>query len=72
LKSLYNFRRRYGLEVDQVALELGRYSIAVKGDLPGLGKNLQDHLVTMAAYSRKEPGPFQRNMRLDRVRVSLG
>lgn len=52
-------------------LDLGRYSIAVKGDLPGLGKNLQDHLVTMAAYSRKEPGPFQRNMRLDRVGLAL-
>lgn len=37
----------------------------------GLGSNLQDHLVAAASYSRKEPKPSVRNMRLDRVAIGL-
>ena len=51
--------------------QLRPLGIDVAAPLPGVGRNLQDHLVAMAAYSRKEPGPFQRNMRLDRVAIGL-
>lgn len=40
-------------------------------DLRGIGQNLQDHLIAMAAYSRKTPSTFQRNMRLDRIGLAL-
>lgn len=39
--------------------------------LRGVGRNLQDHLIAAASYTRKEPGPFQRNMRLDRIALAL-
>jgi 4-pyridoxate dehydrogenase len=39
--------------------------------LPGVGRNLQDHLIAPVMYRRKEPGPFQHNMRLDRIALSL-
>jgi 4-pyridoxate dehydrogenase len=47
--------------------ELGAQGIAVKAALPGVGKNLQDHISASIAYQRKEPGPFHRAMRLDRI-----
>ena len=52
--------------------ELRAAGIETGVPLPGVGRNLQDHLIAMAAYRRKHPGPFQRNMRLDRIAVSLG
>ena len=33
----------------------------------GVGKNLQDHLSADVGYTRKAPGPFHRDMRLDRI-----
>lgn len=51
--------------------DLAPHDITITHALSGIGKNLQDHLVAMAAYARKEPGPFQRNMRLDRIALSL-
>jgi len=45
--------------------ELRRNGIAVTAALRGVGKNLQDHMSASVAYSRKEPGPFLRKMRLD-------
>lgn len=45
--------------------------IETRVSLPGVGRNLQDHLSVMAAYRRKTPGPFQKNMRLDRVVMAL-
>jgi 4-pyridoxate dehydrogenase len=51
--------------------ELRRHNIPLKAALPDVGKNLQDHLVAMAAYSRKGNGPFQHNMRLDRIAIAL-
>lgn len=51
--------------------QLRQAGIGTASALPGVGRNLQDHLLAMAAYSRKEPGPFQRNMRLDRIAGSL-
>jgi len=41
--------------------------IPIQAALPGVGQNLQDHLSVMIAWQRKTPGPFQKNMRLDRV-----
>lgn len=52
-------------------VQLRRHDIVVQAARPGVGKNLQDHLVAMAAYGRKQPGPFQRNMRLDRIGLAV-
>lgn len=51
--------------------ELGSHEIAVKAALPGVGKNLQDHISAAITYQRKEPGPFHREMRFDRIVPSL-
>ena len=37
-----------------------------------MGKGLQDHTSVAITYRRRQPGPFQRNMRLDRVALALG
>jgi len=51
--------------------QLARQGIAVKVRLPGVGKNLQDHVSVILMYERRERSPFHRNMRADRVAVSL-
>jgi choline dehydrogenase/4-pyridoxate dehydrogenase len=51
--------------------ELQRHSIAVNAPLPGVGKNLQDHISASVEYRRRDVGPFCRNMRLDRLGVEL-
>ncbi|HUI14341.1 MAG TPA: choline dehydrogenase [Xanthobacteraceae bacterium] len=51
--------------------ELAAHGIAVKAALPGVGKNLQDHISASVAYARKEPGPFHRAMRYDRIVPAL-
>jgi 4-pyridoxate dehydrogenase len=51
--------------------ELRAHGIAVKVPLKGVGQNLQDHVCASMTYSRKEPGPFQKNLRLDRVGIAL-
>lgn len=45
--------------------------IGVKAPLAGVGKNLQDHLSVAVEYARKEPGPFHRYMRVDRITREL-
>ena len=47
--------------------ELERNGIAPMIALPGVGKNLQDHVSVILMYRRKVPGPFHRMMRLDRI-----
>lgn len=47
--------------------ELARHGIATRADLAGVGRNLQDHVSVMLMFRRKEPGPFFRAMRYDRV-----
>jgi 4-pyridoxate dehydrogenase len=47
------------------------HGIAVAVELPGVGRNLQDHLSVFAVYRRREPGPFVAMMRLDRVALAL-
>ncbi|HEV3371850.1 MAG TPA: choline dehydrogenase [Xanthobacteraceae bacterium] len=39
-------------------------------DLP-VGKNLQDHLGAYLSYARRQPGAFHREMRFDRMAVSM-
>jgi 4-pyridoxate dehydrogenase len=51
--------------------ELGAHGIGVKVALPGVGRNLQDHISASVAYQRKEPGPFHRAMRFDRIVPAL-
>jgi choline dehydrogenase/4-pyridoxate dehydrogenase len=47
--------------------ELRAHGIATKVALRGVGQNLQDHASVILMYRRKEPGPFHRLMRLDRI-----
>ncbi len=49
------------------ARELRAQGIDVKADVPGVGKNLQDHVSTILMYTRSEPSPFYRMMRADRI-----
>ncbi|HEX2547382.1 MAG TPA: choline dehydrogenase [Ramlibacter sp.] len=51
--------------------QLAAHGIPVQVALPGVGANLQDHPSVIVMYQRKEPGPFHRNMRLDRVGLSV-
>lgn len=51
--------------------ELAAHDITVKVALPGVGKNLQDHISASVAYARKEPGPFHHAMRVDRIVPAL-
>jgi 4-pyridoxate dehydrogenase len=39
-------------------------------DLP-VGKNLQDHLAVFLSFMRREPGPFHRQLRFDRMAISM-
>jgi 4-pyridoxate dehydrogenase len=51
--------------------ELKKISVPVRADLPGVGKNLQDHVSVILMYHRKEPGPFFHMMRYDRIAREL-
>ena len=50
---------------------LAEHGIAVTAPLPGVGRNLQDHLSVLAEYERRAPGPFVATMRLDRALAAL-
>lgn len=47
--------------------ELAANGIGTVMNLPAVGKNLQDHVSVILMYRRKEPGPFYRMMRADRI-----
>jgi choline dehydrogenase/4-pyridoxate dehydrogenase len=51
--------------------ELAAYGIKPVVALRGVGRNLQDHPAALITYARTEPGPLQRNMRLDRITLSV-
>ena len=51
--------------------ELAAHEIPVTIALPGVGKNLQDHVAALAVYGRNGGGPVQRNLRLDRIAMAL-
>lgn len=48
------------------------HGIDVVAPLRGVGQNLIDHTSAALSFRRKSGGPFQRNMRLDRVALALG
>jgi len=50
---------------------LAQHRIDVKAPLPGVGRNLQDHVSVILMYRRREQSPFFRNMRADRIAMSL-
>jgi choline dehydrogenase/4-pyridoxate dehydrogenase len=52
--------------------ELKAHGIATRVERKGVGKNLLDHTSAAISFRRKQPGPFARNMRLDRVALALG
>ncbi len=52
--------------------ELAAHDIAVKAALPGVGKNLQDHLAALLIYGRRDHSPLLHHMRADRLLLALG
>ena len=53
------------------AAHLREHGIDILIDLPGVGRNLQDHLAVMVSYERKLPGPFVKKMRYDRLALAM-
>ncbi|MGA8381148.1 MAG: choline dehydrogenase [Stellaceae bacterium] len=51
---------------------LAARGIAVKAPLPGVGRNLQDHVSVGVSYARNGPGPLHAKMRADRIALALG
>jgi choline dehydrogenase/4-pyridoxate dehydrogenase len=45
--------------------------IGVKAELPGVGRNLQDHAAALLIYGRGDASPLLRNMRLDQLTLGL-
>jgi choline dehydrogenase-like flavoprotein len=52
------------------AAHLAEMGIRPNVDLP-VGKNLQDHLAAYITFTRRTPGTFHREMRFDRMAVSM-
>ena len=52
--------------------ELSPHGIPVKAALPGVGKNLQDHIAALLIYGRRDESPLLRTMRADRLFIALG
>src|SRR4051812_3825240 len=52
------------------AAHLRQPGIAVAADLP-VGRNLQDHLASQFYFTRPDSGPFHRDMRFDRMALSM-
>jgi 4-pyridoxate dehydrogenase len=52
--------------------ELAAHDITVAVPLPGVGRNLQDHISAGVVWRRREPGPLHAKMRLDRIALDLG
>ena len=46
---------------------LSAHCIDTVQSLPGVGRNLQDHVSTIVMYLRRDTSPFFRNMRADHV-----
>ncbi len=51
--------------------QLGAQGIRTQVALKGVGANLQDHVSVVVMYQRREPGPFHRMMRLDRIGLAI-
>jgi choline dehydrogenase-like flavoprotein len=52
------------------AEHLRSFGIRAVADLP-VGRNLQDHLGSYMTYTRPQPGTFHREMRFDRMAISM-
>ncbi len=52
--------------------ELGKHDITVKVAVPGVGRNLQDHVAALLIYDRRDESPLMRHMRWDRLLVAVG
>jgi choline dehydrogenase len=52
------------------AAELARHGIAVLQDLPGVGRNLQEHQSLAMIYEASGPFTFDRELRLDRMALA--
>ncbi|KQZ61040.1 glucose-methanol-choline oxidoreductase [Sphingopyxis sp. Root1497] len=52
------------------AEELRRHGITVQADLAGVGRNLQDHVVTPMMFAAKKPFAFGRRLRADRIAMA--
>lgn len=52
--------------------ELRAHDIAVAVASPGVGRNLREHITADVGYTRTEPGPLHRAMRVDRMLLELG
>jgi choline dehydrogenase-like flavoprotein len=50
---------------------LRRHGIKPVIELPGVGKNLQDHMSVALFYKRRSPGPLHPRMRYDRIGFEL-
>ena len=50
---------------------LSAQDIRIKVPLPGVGQNLQDHTAALLIYGRGDNSPLLRNMRADRLALSL-
>ncbi len=50
---------------------LKRQGIGTRVALPGVGRNLQDHISAAVAYRRSAPGPLHARMRADRIAADL-
>jgi choline dehydrogenase-like flavoprotein len=53
------------------AQDLREVGIASQVHLPGVGRNLQDHPAVSLRWSRRSPGPFHGQMRVDRMVLNL-
>ena len=51
--------------------ELRRHGVAVRHDAPRVGQNLQDHLAVIVTAKRPIAGPFQRELRADRMTLNI-
>lgn len=54
------------------AADLKALGIRAVVDLPGVGKNLHDHISVGVTYTRKVRSPLHRAMRADRIALELG
>jgi 4-pyridoxate dehydrogenase len=51
--------------------QLAEHGIAVRVPLPGVGRNLHDHIVFDLRWRRRGSGPLHRMMRVDRIALDL-
>ena len=51
--------------------QLSQFGIESQIDLPGVGKNLQDHIAVGIEFQRTEDGPFVGQLRYDRIALAM-